>query len=357
MKIALIAPPFIPVPPRTYGGTELFVHELARGLARRGHRVILYANGESVAPCELRWVFRDMDWPQSDPGLASLKTLEHTAFAVEDALREGVDVIHGNDAMAVPFSRLSDVPFVHTLHHPHEPALSTLYERHPGVRYVAISRFQRARERLPGCAIIHHGLDLSEYPWTAKKERYACFLGRIAPIKGTHLAVQAAARARVPLKIAGEIQPIFRGYWESEVRPFVDGKSIEYVGEATAPVKKALLAGASALLFPIQWNEPFGLVMIEAMACGTPVLAFPGGSVPEVVKHGVSGWICTGLDDLAARLAEPGISAEACRAHVESLFTTDRMTEEYEAVYRAADIAPHAAPPPAATAHHGAHSR
>jgi glycosyltransferase involved in cell wall biosynthesis len=338
MKIALIAPPFIPVPPVAYGGTELFLAQLAGGLARRGHDVILYANGASTAGCDVRWMFPDSDWPPGDPALSALKSLEHTVFAMNDAAGELPDVLHANDAIAVPFSRLVRPPFIHTLHHPHEPSLSTVYSRYPHVRYVAISAFQRERERMPDVAVVHHGIALSEYPYRDRKEPYVCFLGRIAPIKGTHLAIEAALLAGVRLKIAGEIQPIFRDYWESAVRPHVDGKQIEYVGEANQAVKKELLGGAAALLFPIQWNEPFGLVMIEAMACGTPVLALPGGAVPEVVKDGVSGFICRDVAELAARAACPDVPAASCRAHVEAHFTVDRMVDAYEALYRRCEV-------------------
>lgn len=334
MKIALIAPPFIPVPPVAYGGTELFVGHLAAGLARQGHKVILYANGASTVDCEVRWLFAAADWPPKDPALAALKSVEHLVFAMHDLASEEPDAIHVNDGSGVPFSRLTRRPFVHTLHHPHEPALSALYERYPQVQYVAISGFQRDRERMPRLLAIPHGLALADYPCVADKDPYVCFLGRIAPIKGTHLAIDAALRAGIKLKIAGEIQPVFRDYWESAVRPRVDGKRIEYIGEADQAAKKALLVKATALLFPIQWDEPFGLVMIEAMACGTPVLAFPGGAVREVVKDGVSGWICRDVAELAARAAEPGVSAASCRAHVEAHFSAERMVDDYVALYR-----------------------
>lgn len=333
MKIALVAPPFIPVPPVAYGGTELFVAYLAEALARRGHRVVVYANGASTTRCELRWIFREADWPPGDPALAALKNLEHTAWAVRDAAAEGADVLHVNDAVAVPLARFFPGPVFHTLHHPHEPALSALYERYPEVHYVAISAFQRRLERLSRMTMVHHGLDLRDYPFRADKEDYHCFLGRVAPVKGTHLAVEAALRAGVRLEIAGEIQPIFRAYWESAVAPHVDGRRIAYVGEADQAMKREILSRSSGLLFPIQWDEPFGLVMIEAMACGTPVLAFPGGAVEEVVKDGVSGWVCRDLDEMAARMAGPRVSPATCRAHVERCFSAERMAEAYEARY------------------------
>src|SRR4029453_19420928 len=164
------------------------------------------------------------------------------------------------------------------------------------------SEFQRLREKMPNLRTIHHGIDLSQYRFQGRKQQYLSFLGRIAPIKGTHLAISVAQKSGIPLKIAGEIQPIFRDYFEAEVKPHIDGKFIEYLGEADLAAKNELLGNSLALLFPIQWHEPFGLVMAEAMACGTPVLALPGGSVPEVVKEGVSGHICATPSDMVQRL-------------------------------------------------------
>jgi glycosyltransferase involved in cell wall biosynthesis len=334
MRIALVAPPFIPVPPCRYGGTELFLAELAHGLLRLGHDVVVYANGESRLPCEIRARFQDSCWPLREPGAGTLRAIEHLAWSLQDAAADEFDVIHLNDAAGVPFTRFLSTPTVYTLHHPHAPELSALYESYPEVSYVAISRAQAARERMPRRVVIHHGLDAAMYRFIARKDSYAAFIGRIAPCKGAHLAIEVARRAGVPLKIAGEIQPVFRDYWETAVRPFVDGRQIEYLGEANHALKNDLLGNARALLFPIQWEEPFGLVMIEALACGTPVLALPGGSVPEVVRPGVSGWICRSVADMADRLEDLSLDPRACRRHVEQHFTLDLMVRRYADLYR-----------------------
>ena len=154
---------------------------------------------------------------------------------------------------------------------------------------------------------------MEDYAFKADKQPYLAFLGRMAPVKGPHLAIEVAKRAGLPLKLAGEVQPLFEDYWKTQVLPEIDGREIEFVGEASLDIKNELLGNASALLFPIQWNEPFGLVMIEAMACGTPVIALPGGAVPEVVRDGVSGWICRDVDEMAARAVDIGISPASCR--------------------------------------------
>jgi glycosyltransferase involved in cell wall biosynthesis len=189
---------------------------------------------------------------------------------------------------------------------------------------------------MPRLDTVHHGLRLAEYRFSDRKEGYLLFLGRIAPVKGAHLAIEAARRAGRPLKLAGEIQPVFQEYWETTVRPHVDGSSVQYVGEADHAMKNDLLAGASALLFPIQWNEPFGLVMIEAMACGTPVIALSGGSVDEVVRAGVSGWVCADVEEMARRAAHPDVSPRSCRQEAETRFSVERMAADYEAIYEAA---------------------
>ncbi|MFB3855638.1 MAG: glycosyltransferase family 4 protein [Vicinamibacterales bacterium] len=334
MRIALVAPPFIAVPPPRYGGTELFLAELAKGLDRGGHDVVVYANGESELPCEVRWLYPESDWPLPSESDGLLKDLNHTAWAIRDAAGRA-DVIHLNSAPGLLFSRFVAVPFVYTLHHAEEPSLTELYRRLPGVHYVTISHFQRLREPMPRMTTIHHGIDLDRYAFVESKRHYLSFLGRISPSKAPHLAIEAARKADIPLKIAGEIQPAFRAYWESEVKPRIDGRFIEYVGEADHRAKQELLGNSMAMLFPIQWNEPFGLVMIESMACGTPVLALPGGSVSEVVKSGVSGWVCRDIDEMAARARSLGIPAAACRRHASENFSVDLMVERYERLYRA----------------------
>jgi glycosyltransferase involved in cell wall biosynthesis len=332
MRIGLIAPPFIAVPPATYGGTELFVANLATGLSSRGHDVTVYGNGDSRLSCRVKWRYPHSDWPVRDATRAGLKNLDHTAWAMQDAAFNN-DLVHLNDIVGAPFTHFTDVPVVLTMHHPFEPALSEQYARYQKIDYVAIGEWLARRERMHRLHVVHHGIPVNDYGFSSRKEDYVAFLGRMAPCKGPHLAVEAARRAGVKLKLAGEVQPIFREYWERQVAPHVDGRQIEYVGEANPALKNALLAGARALLFPIQWEEPFGLVMIEAMACGTPVLAFPGGAVEEVVQNGVNGWICRDLAEMAARIRAPLPDSGSCRHAVERRFSLDRMIDAYLAIY------------------------
>lgn len=332
MRIALVVPPFIPVPPERYGGTELFVAHLAEGLQARGHHPVVYTVGESKVACETRWQRKKGVWPIESPLESSLDDLDHASWACHDA-GETCDVIHLNNAPGLSLARFLPCPVVYTLHHPYEPSLSRYYARLRDVQYVAISRFQARRERLPKLEVIHHGLDLDGYRVAEGKRDYACFLGRITPDKGVTAAIRVARAAGVPLKLAGQIQPLFHDYWQREVKPEVDGRDVEYVGELDLEGKNELLAGARALLFPIQWDEPFGLVMIEAMACGVPVLAFARGSAPEVVVDGESGWLCRDEADMSARLAGIDIAPAACRRHVARHFSCARMVESYIDLY------------------------
>jgi glycosyltransferase involved in cell wall biosynthesis len=333
MRIGLIAPPFIEVPPRRYGGTELFIGNLACELDARGHDITVYGNGDSRVPCRLQWRYTHAEWPLDDPMRPQLKNADHTSWAMHDAARS-VDVVHLNDIVGVPFTRFIDVPTVLTVHHTHEPALSEQYMRYPTVHYVMIGHWLARREPMPNMHVVHHGIPLTDYTFAERKDDYVAFLGRMAPCKGAHLAIEAARLARVRLKLAGEIQPQFRDYWERQVRPGIDGDQIQYVGEADRAMKNELLAGARALLFPIQWEEPFGLVMIEAMACGTPVLALAGGAVEEIVKNGANGWVCRDIADMAAHVKSLDIAPMACRRFVAERFSVTRMAEQYLDVYR-----------------------
>jgi glycosyltransferase involved in cell wall biosynthesis len=332
VHIALIAPPFIAVPPARYGGTELFIANLACGLHARGHEVTVYANGDSRLPCRVKWRYASTDWPLTDGVRAELKNLDHMAWAVRDA-GATADVIHLNDIAGIPFTRFIDRPIVLTLHHPHEPALSEQYGRYPDVEYVAIGAWLARRETMPRLRVVHHGIPIDDYTFSSAKDDYVAFLGRIAPCKGPHLAIEAARRAGIPLKIAGEVQPIFQDYWEQQIAPHIDGRQIQFVGEANPVQKNALLSRARALLFPIQWEEPFGLVMIEAMACGTPVLAFAGGAVQEIVENGVNGWICGDVAEMADQIAAPLPESAGCRQSVARQFSVERMVDDYLAIY------------------------
>jgi glycosyltransferase involved in cell wall biosynthesis len=335
MRIALVASPFISVPPSSYGGTELFIAQLANGLQKAGFDIVVYANGESKLDVEVRWIYERGEWPIKGELYSNLKDTNHTAWAVRDAWNEA-DIIHLNNVPGLVFSQFDGPQFVYTIHHPHNPELSRFYAYYPEVEYVSISGFQRGKEAMPRIHTIHHGVDLDSYRLQTLKQPYLTFLGRIAPMKGTHIAIEVAKRAGIPLKIAGEVQPIYREYFESQIKPHVDGRNIDYLGKIGLETKNELLGNSLAMLFPIQWDEPFGLVMIEAMAMGTPVLAFAGGAVEEVVQNGVSGRICADIDDMAqqAKKISGTFSPIVLRQYVQSKFSVERMVAEYAVLYR-----------------------
>jgi len=333
LKIALVAPPFIAVPPAEYGGTELFVANLAEGLKQAGVEVVVYTNGESTVDTERRWLYERSNWPIKNPEESWTGEINHYSWAIQDAAGE-CDIIHVQSPQALPFSRSVDRPFVLTLHGPHQGYLSALYSFYPEVHYVCISDAQGKQESMLHKQTIHHGIDMSLYRLVENKQQYLSFIGRIAPIKGTHIAIDVAQKCGLPLKIAGEVQPQNRDYFENRIKPHLNTSSIEYIGPADLKAKNELLGNSLAMLFPIQWNEPFGLVMVEAMACGTPVLATPGGSVPEVVRDGISGFICRNASQIVKRVKNLSFQPSEIRRYVEEQFSMERMVTRYIDLYQ-----------------------
>ena len=221
MRIALVASPFIAVPPPRYGGTELFVAQLAQGLKARNFDVVVYTNGESTVDVERRWLYERAQWPIQGDVYDNLKDFNHSSWSVADAAAD-CDLIHLNNVPGLFASRFLRHPIVYTVHHPHEPSLTEMYGYLPDVHYVTISDFQLRQEPMPSIRTIHHGVDTSQYCSQNGKRDYLSFIGRIAPVKGTHLAIEVAKKTGIPLKIAGEVQPRFKDYYESEIRPHID---------------------------------------------------------------------------------------------------------------------------------------
>lgn len=347
MRIALIAPPFISVPPKRYGGTELFIAHLAEGLKKSGIDVVVYANGDSTVDVEVKSLYPEAEWPLKGEIFSNLKDVNHSFWAVADAIQD-CDIVHLNNASGLSSSHFTDIPFVYTVHHPREPELSEFYSYYPQVQYVAISEFQRSQESMPKMRAIHHGVKIEDYPFREQKQNYLSFIGRLAPVKGAHLAIQVAKKTGIPLKIAGEVQPMFQSYYEKEIKPHIDGTFIEYIGEADLKAKNELLGNSMAMLFPIQWNEPFGLVMAEAMACGTPVIASRAGSVPEVVREGVSGFVCDTVDQMAERARNITTTPFAIRKYMKENFSVEVMVAKYIKLYRSIYSTLEALPHPSA---------
>ena len=347
MRIAQVAPLVESVPPVRYGGTERMVHWLTEELVARGHDVTLFASEDSrtsatlvaVVPRALR-----LDAGRVDPVGAHLLQIGMVADRAQD-----FDVIHSHiDHFAYPFSRLLPTPLLHSVHGRLDLAhLVPIYRYFDDLYLISVSDAQRrALAELPvrWAATVHHGVPLDQYPYSRRGGRYLAFLGRIAPEKRPDLAIAAAKRAGVPLKIAAKVDAVDRAYFEEEIRGLLDHPLIDFVGEISDADKPAFLGGALALLFPIDWPEPFGLVMIEAMACGTPVIARPCGSVPEVIVPGRTGLFADTLDGLVAAVKRvERIDRMACRRHVEARFSVGRMADDYEVVYGEALALPEAA--------------
>ena len=334
MRIAVVSTPFLSTPPRDYGGTELVVSELVEGLAARGHAVKLFATGDSHTTAELRALYARPQWPP-DP----LTDVNHVSWALYQAAESRVDLVHVNSAAALAVGGLCPkVPLVYTLHHPHDPGLSAFYAQFPGVHYVAISEDQRSRETgLARCRVIHHGVDPSRYELSEHPADYVCFVGRLAPEKGPHTAIDAAARAGVPIRVAGQVHSQDRAFAERELTGRVNAAHVRYLGPIGMAQKVSLLRDARALLAPITWDEPFGLILIEAMLCGCPVVAFPRGSVPELVEQGTTGIIVESLEGMATAIAPGGavdrISRRRCRAHARQRFSRARLVADHERLY------------------------
>ena len=336
MRIAQVAPLVESVPPALYGGTERVIHWLSEELLQRGHEVTLFASGDSHTHARL------VPGAPRALRLAGVSdALPPTLAMVAEAFRRAgdFDLLHCHvDWLAFPFGRLVGCPVVHTLHGRLDlPGLPELYALHPELELVSISDAQRAP--LPDVhfrATVHHGMPLDLFRPGDAHDDYLLFLGRMSPEKGPVLALQAARRAGVKLLIAAKVDEPDREHFERDVRPLLDDPSVEFIGEVDDHEKARLLGRARALLAPIDWPEPFGLMFIEAFACGTPVITRPCGAAPEIVEHGRTGLIADGVDELAAAIGAIGrIDRRECRAEFERRFSAARMARDYEAVYTA----------------------
>ena len=332
MRIGLVAPPWAPVPPHLYGGIELVVDRLAQGLAAAGHDVVLFATGDSTCPVPKRWLLEESEGIRIG---FSVPEVRHVLAAYESL--QDVDLVHDHSLLGPILSdHYTELPVVTTIHGELNGELRDIYERiATKVSVVAVSHAQRKpAPDLRVARVIHHGIDAKDFPVGNGDGGYLLFLGRLSPDKGAGRAIDVALKADVPLLLAGKMrEPWERDYFEARVAPYLS-EQIQYLGEVGHERKLELLAGARALVFPIRWNEPFGLVMVEALACGTPVLAFPEGAAPEVVEHERTGFLCHDEADMAEAVAKlDQLDRTACRAAVEGYFSTERMINEHVELY------------------------
>jgi glycosyltransferase involved in cell wall biosynthesis len=336
MRIALIAPPWLPVPPPAYGGTETVLDQLARGLSEAGHEVVLHTTGDSTCPVHTAWVYEQSQAPRMADAAVELRHLLHAYHRID---AEGADVVHDHTLVGPVRAAAEGRPNVlTTAHGPFDAELAAIYSAiATRIAVIAISRDQaRSAGETPIARVIHHGVDPSAYPVGQGDGGYVAFLGRMAPAKGVDIAIRAAREAGTPLLIAAKMrEPAEVEYFESCVRPLLGGE-VEYLGEVERAEKLELLRRARALLNPLRWREPFGMVMVEALACGTPVIAFARGSVPEIIDDGRTGWLCVDEPALVRALGRiDRLDRAACRRAVETRFSTARMVQEHLELYQA----------------------
>jgi glycosyltransferase involved in cell wall biosynthesis len=335
MRIGLIAPPWIPVPPPAYGGTEQVIDNLARGLTALGHDVRLFTVGESTCPVPRQWLFRSPAEPIGAPAA------EHAhVLAAYDALAD-VDIIHDHTELGPRLAgrrSLARQPVVTTVHGLVTPRSHCLFAEAARHAWIVVVSHDQARSfgDIPVAAVIHHGIDLDVHKPGPGSGGYLLFVGRMSPDKGVHHAVRVARRAGWPLIIAAKIrEPAERTYFDQQVRPLL-GPDDDMPAEQPLAARVRLMRQAAALVNPIIWPEPFGLVMVEALAAATPVLAFPNGAAPEIIDDNRTGYLCHDEDEMTAVVARVHqIDRAQCRAAAERRFSLARMAADYERLYRA----------------------
>jgi glycosyltransferase involved in cell wall biosynthesis len=341
LRIAILSPAWFPVPPSGYGGIEWIVALLADGLVDAGHDVTLFASGDSRTKAKLMYVYEEA--PSEWIG-RSFWELRHALACYTNV--DEFDVVNDHTGVTgIVLSALVETPVVHTVHGPLDGEPGELYEQlaglAPNLHLISLSLNQRRpKPELPWLANCPNALDLSVYPCKPHTGDYLLFLGRMSPDKGCHRAIAVAMDRELPLKIAGKMQePKEMEYFAEFVEPHLGIHGIDYLGEVSHGTKVELLQDARVTLFPIDWEEPFGLVMIESMACGTPVIATNRGAVPEVIDHGRSGIIVESYREMAGAVeAADALDPLECRRYVEERFSPERMVEDYVRAYRDAMV-------------------
>ena len=324
LRIGVLAPPWLPVPPPTYGGTELIVDILCRGFAEAGHEPILFASGDSTCPVQTISAIETAEMPPD-------KYKEHLQIAalLRAAPKLGLDIVHSHLEGIQPYAPMLGVPVACTLHVDVTRDRRVFLQTRESVDYIAVSEKQ-GRSFPFGVNIIRNGIEIERYPLQTGKEPYLLFLGEVSRRKGADVAVRAWMALAKTVKIAGYVPPAEETWFKSDVLNRLCLGGLEFLGPVGFRDKIDLLGRASALLCPVRWEEPFGLVAVEAMACGTPVIAIRRGAMPELIEHGVTGFLCDDEDEVIEAAANAGdIDPEACRRRVAELFSSERMVREY----------------------------
>lgn len=335
MRIAQIGPLYERIPPKLYGGTERIVSYITEELVRRGHDVTLFAAGDAETTAKLHPACPQALRLVGKQELGAFLQLPMLSDVYENA--DDFDVIHSHiDYWSFAFARMVKTPTVSTMHGRLDiEELKPVYARYKSVPLVSISDAQRPPLAFMNwVSTVYHGLPRDLLTYSKGPGKYLAFLGRISPEKRPDLAIDIACKAGIPIKLAAKVDVADRAYFEQVIKPRLSQPGVEYIGEINESQKNEFLGNALALMFTIDWPEPFGLAMIEALACGTPVLARPCGSVPEVLRDGVSGIIASEFDDLVAAVKRiDSISREACRTEFETRFTANVMAAQYERIY------------------------
>ena len=333
MRIAILAPIHWRTPPRKYGGYEIIASYIAEGMVKRGHTVTLYATGDSLTSGRLRSICpRPIEEDKSLDG--KVYQYLHSALPFEDA--QQYDIIHNHyDAYPLVFSKLISTPIVTTIEGFSSPQVVEIYKRYANTHYVSISFADRKNApNLRYCANIYHGIPIEEYPFNEKPEKYFCYIGRISPDKGVHHAIKLAKKLQVTLKIAGLVSSEDKEYFNKEIEPQLNEK-IQYLGLIDEKEKKSLLKNAYCFLHLNTYPEGFGLTLIEAMACGTPVIGMNHGSIVEVIDDKKTGFVVNSMEEVEEGIKKiDTVSRKACRERVATLFSEERMVREYEKVYK-----------------------
>ncbi|HEY9706694.1 MAG TPA: glycosyltransferase family 4 protein [Oculatellaceae cyanobacterium] len=336
MRIAQIAPLWERVPPFRYGGIELIVSLLTDELVRRGHEVTLFASGDSITKAHLKAVHDQalrLDKEVKEPGL-------YEQMMLSDLYQQAhhFDIIHSHIGYtALPYSVFVKTPTVHTTHGIFTPDNEKIFRRFASQPYTSISEAQREpRLGLNYIHTVYNGIEPDAYPLQEKPTQppYLAFVGRLSPEKGPEGAIAIARATGLPLKMAGKIDAVDRTYYDDKLKPLIDGEQIQYLGEVSHEEKVQLLSNATVTLFPITWREPFGLVMIESMATGTPVVGMALGAVPEVIAHGKSGFVCNTIEEMIEAVPEAmKLDRPTCRDYVLNRFSVSTMATEYERAF------------------------
>lgn len=344
MKIAMVLPPWFKIPPKGYGGIEVIVSLVADGLADKGHQVTLCTVASSSSKAHIFSVFDGemKAYLDSPPSNFLNIALTHTLASYLELAKGDYDIVHDHTwKEGLSCAAFTDTPTVHTLHSPvdeENARFYRLFRGYPGIHFVTISNFQQ--HCLPGlnyAATIYNSIDLPRYPYSEEKEDFFFYMGRFNEEKAPHLACEAAEKLGKKLILAGKVhEEAERSYFDRYIKSHLSA-NIEYVGELGhwSEEKMRLFSRARGYLYPIQWDEPFGITMAEAMACGTPVVTFKRGAAPEVVAHGTTGFVIETMDEFIDAVKHINeISPRACRERVEKMFTVRRMVDSHERVYR-----------------------